>query len=272
MQVSPDNYSKEYFLSKCGGYEEWQKSKGFELEPRLKKSLELARIKEGMKVLDFGCGRGEITIQSAIHKADVIGIDYSKDAIELAKSSVNMLPSDVKKRIALRLSNSKILPFEDNTFDIIFFLDVMEHLYPEELYFLLKEFNRVLKPNGRIIIHTAPNKNFQKYGAKYYYLSRRLISPLFKVIYKKEMDIKKLIETEEDRLVHVNTQTKKTVYKYLKKSGFASKIWLSDMHEISSFKAFLMNLLFKPSLIPFFKEIFAYNIWAIAKKQGGIER
>jgi predicted SAM-dependent methyltransferase len=48
------------------------------------------------------------------------------------------------------------LPFEDNSFDYILFLDVIEHLfYPEQLI-AVKELKRVLKPGGKIIL-SVPN-------------------------------------------------------------------------------------------------------------------
>jgi ubiquinone/menaquinone biosynthesis C-methylase UbiE len=142
----------------------------------------------------------------------------------------------------------------------------MEHLYPDELDTILLEFRRVLKKGGRLVIHTAPNKNFQQYGASYYYCSRTLVNPIFKLLYGRDMNLTHLIETEEDRKVHVNEQTKETVRHNLQKAGFKAKVWLSDWHEINSFNALLLNLLFKPSLFPGLKNIFAYNIWAAAEK------
>lgn len=47
------------------------------------------------------------------------------------------------------------LPFSDNQFDVIHCSHIIEHLYPEELYDLLKNCNRCIKDGGYLII-SAP--------------------------------------------------------------------------------------------------------------------
>ena len=53
-------YTKEYFLNACEGYEEFVESHGERLSRRLGEAFAYAEVKPGMKVLDVGCGRGEI--------------------------------------------------------------------------------------------------------------------------------------------------------------------------------------------------------------------
>lgn len=50
------------------------------------------------------------------------------------------------------------LPFEDNSFDVVIFLAVLEHIPKDTEPQALAEIHRVLKPNGLLILET-PNKH-----------------------------------------------------------------------------------------------------------------
>ena len=58
--LPPELYTKEYFLHACEGYEEFSETQGERLSRRLSAALAVAAVTPGMKVLDVGCGRGEI--------------------------------------------------------------------------------------------------------------------------------------------------------------------------------------------------------------------
>lgn len=95
------------------------------------------------KILDVGSGTGSITNSFQVF-GDVIGIEPSRNAINLARSSgINFL---------LHGSAEK-LKFEDESIDIIFYLDVLEHLEDENI--TLSEAYRVLKKDGFLIV-TVP--------------------------------------------------------------------------------------------------------------------
>jgi 2-polyprenyl-3-methyl-5-hydroxy-6-metoxy-1,4-benzoquinol methylase len=73
------------------------------------------------------------------------GVDYSKYKLEKAKKNGhNVKFCDLEKG----------LPFEANSFDVIYAAELIEHLYDPD--FFLEECNRVLKKNGVIIVST-PN-------------------------------------------------------------------------------------------------------------------
>ena len=70
--------------------------------------------------LDIGCGSGEITFEVKKMGFNVIGIDFSENAIELSKSKgIESYTQDLDKG----------LPFENDRFDIILAGDVMEHVF-----------------------------------------------------------------------------------------------------------------------------------------------
>ena len=83
-RVEPDVYTDDYYLTNCHGYEDFVISGGRKVGPRFIKALSLAGDLRGKRVLDVGCGRGELVIQSAMRGADAWGIDYAQAAVEIA--------------------------------------------------------------------------------------------------------------------------------------------------------------------------------------------
>lgn len=151
--VPSEVYTKEYYRL-CRGYEEFLRG---EISQRLVYAFVLADLKKGMHVLDVGAGRGELAVKCAEAGAQVKAIDYSQAAIEIARENLaKRANKEVAKRVVFERMNAKKIIYPDKSFDVIFMLDVVEHLYPEELRQAFLEIKRVLKPGGRVIIHT-PN-------------------------------------------------------------------------------------------------------------------
>ena len=96
-------------------------------------------LKVGMKMLEPGCGRGEFLDNFQELGLDVQGVDISPEAVEFASNFIVDL-CDVE---------NEILPFNDNTFDIVYSKSFIEHLHKPEKY--LTEAFRVLKPGGKLI-------------------------------------------------------------------------------------------------------------------------
>ena len=97
------------------------------------------------KVLDVGCGTGLFDHLIAERGAEVLAIDYSENAIEVAKKNYQ-LPN-------LNFSVGEASTVE-GMYDVIVSLGTLEHMdNPLEI---LKIFKKHLKPNGTILI-TCPN-------------------------------------------------------------------------------------------------------------------
>ena len=170
--LPPSSYDREYYLTNCGGYQEFIESRGQVLPQPMRVSFRAAQIKSGQRLLDIGCGRGEFIFNAALRGAKAVGIDYSVDAIRLAKETITDIPPPAYRPL-LYLANAQYLPFQDSTFDVVVWLDVIEHLTSKETNNTLTEINRVLKRKGRLVVHTMPNLWYYKLG---YYLWR-IIAP-----------------------------------------------------------------------------------------------
>lgn len=96
--------------------------------------------KRGLKVLDAGCGTGAM-LPSLQRYGDVTGVDLSDEALKLAKKRGKVVKSEITK-----------LPFKSGSFDLVVCLDVLYHQWVEDDSRVIKEFNRVLKKGGLLLL------------------------------------------------------------------------------------------------------------------------
>lgn len=129
-------------------YDAWYETPLGRLSDRLEKKLvfSLIEIRAGEKALDVGCGTGNYTIELAKRGADVVGIDSSEYMLTFARQKVK------KERLKanLQVADALNLPFPDQSFDLIVSNGLLCFL--KEPGKALAEMNRVLKPEGRLII------------------------------------------------------------------------------------------------------------------------
>lgn len=249
-RVDPKVYTKKYYLSDCTGYQEFKKSFGKDLEPRLKELIKFFDIKQGMRVLDIGCGRGEMVIFCAKKGASAIGIDYSEQAIKLAKLAQSKQPKKLKEKIEFQLMDAKILKFQDSYFDIVILTDVVEHLYPEELKMVFKDIKRVLVNKGIVIIHTAPNRFFNNIFYKFYsYPMSSLLVFLWNLFKRRKysnITKPKDLRTDSHAVMHINEPTYfslRNLYNKFKFSWVIESTNITARKPIVSLKDRIFNLI-----------------------------
>lgn len=260
--VDQRKYTKEYFTQNCEGHEDWQGYGVTKLSPRLAETFRLVKIKKGMRIVDFGSGRGELAYQVALGGAEVVGLDYSKVAIKLAEK----IKRPKTGKLTFKLLTGHTLPFKDHSQDLIFFVDVIEHLYPEEVAAILSEFKRVLVRGGRVIMHTAPNKDYYDFGYKYFTRYANIFVNLFlwPVFFSERLIDGKNPRTVYEKAVHVNECSSRMVADYFKDAGFKTNVWLSSEFRKIRVRDKIRYTFLQPQFW-ILKRWFAYDIWAIAK-------
>jgi SAM-dependent methyltransferase len=154
MPLPPEIYDREYFLSNtCEGADEFHAGKG--LSALKARQVDMLDPRPGTRVLDLGCGRGEVLLACARRGAAVAGIDYSAAAVEISRETLDgMADAEVVQGDVTRL------PWPDATFDRVLSGDVIEHLDAADGEAMLREAHRVLRPGGTLVVHTAPNRLF----------------------------------------------------------------------------------------------------------------
>lgn len=111
----------------------------------------------GGRVLDFGCGAKPYR-ELFLHATEYIGVDMENEGHDHSTEEIDVY------------YDGATLPFDDNSFDGVFTSEVLEHV--PDINDSLQELNRVLKPNGRILItvpfvfpeHEMPN-DFRRLNA-----------------------------------------------------------------------------------------------------------
>ena len=217
--VRPERYDEAYFLGVCEGYAEFVASEGAHLSRRLSEAFGVAEVAAGMRVLDIGCGRGEILRHCAGLGARAYGVDYAPVAARMARKLATGSEGTAEV-VGVYLADAKGLPFSDASFDRVLMFDLVEHLHPWELDRALAEARRVLRPDGRLIIHTAPNVWYDRFA----YPLVRLVRTLVGRGEDYPRDPRAVIPANLD--VHVNEQSALSLWRVLGRAGFRAQVWL----------------------------------------------
>jgi SAM-dependent methyltransferase len=110
-----------------------------------------ARAPAARRLLDFGCGTGEIARALAAQGYEATGSDISPAMIEMARAQ----PAEGKVAfVTLDAARSPRLPFEDGAFDAALSSSVFEYLADPEAQ--ARELRRVLAPRGCLLL-TVPD-------------------------------------------------------------------------------------------------------------------
>ncbi|WP_105615329.1 MerR family transcriptional regulator [Vallitalea okinawensis] len=97
-----------------------------------------------IKVLDIGVGTGNLSEKFLSNNYDIVGIDQSREMLNVAKKKFPKLP--------VRLGEFLKIPFDNNQFDIIVTTYAFHHLNDSEKSIAIEEMLRVLKDKGVIVI------------------------------------------------------------------------------------------------------------------------
>jgi len=106
-------------------------------------------LKPGSKVLDAGCGEGNVALYLVKHHGLLIeGIDLLD--FNIANAQKSALKQKLGDRATFQVGSYMKLPFADNSFNAVYTMETLVHA--PDYRKALKEFLRVLKPNGRLVL------------------------------------------------------------------------------------------------------------------------
>lgn len=106
----------------------------------------------GKRVLDLGCAGGFMAEALASKGARVTGIDPAAEAIAAARAHADKAGHEIRYDTGV----GEDLPYEDESFDAVVCVDVLEHV--TDLDRVIGEVVRVLEPGGRFLYDTI-NRN-----------------------------------------------------------------------------------------------------------------
>lgn len=234
--------------------------------------LELAKIRPGDRIIDVGCGRAEIVFQAARDGAFATGIDYSESAIEIARTVRDRHNEDIRSRTSFSCCDAERLDFEDNSFDTAFLMDVVEHVSEGELHTVFREIRRILKPDGKLIIHTTPNVWSRTWGFRiraagaFLLKGKRIVHPVVAQFRALRDDPE---YDEHKLLLHINEQSILSLRRSLRTCGFDARVWLGTSgNPWSGRKDIPSRVLSALYRIMGLKYLFGSDIYAMATPRG----
>jgi 2-polyprenyl-3-methyl-5-hydroxy-6-metoxy-1,4-benzoquinol methylase len=157
MSSSPDEklktvYEHLWLAHRGEAYEKLDQS----LHPRPPEMLyglvEKLNLAPGSTALDVGCGKGNHTCELAGQfDFQVRGIDPVEGNLEIARAAA--AERDLTGRVAFTMGSMESIPFEDESFDLVWSRDMLVHV--RDLRGGFQECVRVLKPEGHMLIFTT---------------------------------------------------------------------------------------------------------------------
>jgi ubiquinone/menaquinone biosynthesis C-methylase UbiE len=127
-------------------------------------------LRPGARLLDAGCGRYLRFCHEFAGVAEVVGVDLE-----------HSFETDNQRRPFAVRANVEALPFSNGYFDMVISRSVVEHL--ERPGRVFREFFRVLRPGGKVVIITPNLYDYVSLIAAVtpYWLHRSLVSRIFQV-------------------------------------------------------------------------------------------
>lgn len=110
--------------------------------------------------LDYGCGSGQL-LEIVIKQNSLIcyGLDYSENSVQEVNKKIKS--NNWKGASLLRSFPSS---YESDFFDIVTFIETIEHLQDDILTQTILEIKRVIKTNGKVIVTTPFNEDLSKHN------------------------------------------------------------------------------------------------------------
>lgn len=109
-------------------------------------------FRKDKKVLEVACNMGTTAIQLAKQfECQIIGVDLDEEALEKARQ--NIKENELEHLIQVQKANATKLPFDDESFDIVINEAMLTMLPNEAKEKAIREYLRVLKPNGFLLTH-----------------------------------------------------------------------------------------------------------------------
>lgn len=124
-------------------------------------SIDLVRLERwffkhpgGGKLLEYGCGTGVNTIHLLECGYELHGIDATQGSIDMVSKKLQQRPGLGERAHLLKLAaDAETMPFADNTFDFLVCVSVLSLVGSQDrVSTLLKEFQRVVKRGGKLIL------------------------------------------------------------------------------------------------------------------------
>jgi cyclopropane-fatty-acyl-phospholipid synthase len=207
-------------------------------------SCERAGIKDGMRILELGCGWGSLTLfmASKFPNAKIVAISNSS-------SQKTHIDSEAKKRglknvmvLTRDISQLESLAVEFESFDRVMSIEMFEHFKNYEL--LLSKISNVLAPEGKLFVHIFTHKDYSypfevegedNWMGKYFFTGGQMPAHNLLYSFQKDLFLQQswvwdgihYQKTSEDWLKNMDNHSEAIMTIFKKTYGDESKEWFN---------------------------------------------
>ncbi|MBS3075385.1 methyltransferase domain-containing protein [Candidatus Pacearchaeota archaeon] len=137
-----ESINKKFFNEIAGYYDNFILKSLF--VKALKKLIKTMGIKKNSKILDLGCGTGNLLhlLEKENKNLKLYGIDISEEMLKIAKDRLN-------KKTELKLISAEKIDFK-NKFDYVFSTEAFHHY--SDYHLIMNNIYKSLKNNGKLIV------------------------------------------------------------------------------------------------------------------------
>ena len=148
--TDPRFYGEDYYATRLHD-RHWFRNNARKFRSRWDNCLRLVAPQQDDVLLELGCAAGEHTVRLAPLVGRAIGLDFSADAIRLARERAAREGSTAE---FVQGTVADLSGFADASVDKVLAMDLVEHITDEVLAAMLGECYRVLRPGGRLVLYT----------------------------------------------------------------------------------------------------------------------
>ena len=176
------------------------------------RAIDLLDPMENERILDVATGTGDMVIEVAKRNLSVqiFGIDFSQRMLDLGR--IKIARNGYNQAVSLQIGSGECLPFADESFDGVICAFGIRNFADVQLG--LREFFRVLKPGGRVVVleFSIPQNQFLKTAYEWYF---NLILPKIGNIISGHLNAYSYLPESV-----ANFPSQKKIIKWIEKIGF----------------------------------------------------
>lgn len=144
-EYTPERYEPDQYKASPIAYEHWHRY------------LSITSLVQDKSVLDVACGNGYGSNLLSSYASEVLGVDIDKAVIDSCKKNY------IKNCLSFDVGTVSSLPVDSGSVDVVVSFETIEHVSESDQDRFMLEVNRVLRPDGVLIIST-PNLSSPRYS------------------------------------------------------------------------------------------------------------